>query len=112
MESREESAGAVAVVVVSGRLDSNTSSELASMLTGTIAAGRARLVLDLTGTQYLSSAGLRVLLLAAKQIEEANGRFVLFGLCDRVRDVLELSGFLAELKVCADRNQAIAAAHQ
>ena len=111
MDLREESAGAVAVVVVSGRLDSNTSSALEDMLTGAIAAGKARLVLDLTTTQYLSSAGLRVLLLTARQVERANGRFVLYGLCDRVRDVLDLSGFLSELKICSDRNQAIAAAN-
>ena len=68
------------------------------------------LVLDLTGTQYLSSAGLRILLLTAKQIERASGRFVLHGVCDRVRDVLDLSGFLSELKVCSDRTEALAIA--
>lgn len=111
MELREESAGAVAVVAVSGRLDANTSPELARVLTSTIAAGKARVVLDLTATQYLSSAGLRVLLLAAKQVEKASGELVLHGLCDRVREVLDLSGFLSELKVCSDRNQAVAAAN-
>ena len=110
MELRHENAGMVAVVAISGRIDSNTSPELARVLTDTIASGNARLVLDLTATQYLSSAGLRILLLTAKQIEKVSGRFVIHGLCDRVRDVLDLSGFLSELKVCGDRTEAVAIA--
>jgi len=110
MELRQENAGAVAIVAISGRIDSNTSPQLERVLIDTIAAGAPRLVLDLTGTQYLSSAGLRILLLTAKQIERASGRFVLHGLCDRVRDVLDLSGFLSELKVCSDRTEAVAIA--
>src|SRR5262245_46971048 len=110
MELRHEDAGTVAVVAVVGRIDSNTSPELARALAGAIAAGKARLVLDLTATQYLSSAGLRILLLTAKQIENASGRFVLHGLSDRVRDVLDLSGFLPDLRVCGDRTEAVAIA--
>ena len=110
MELRQENAGAVAIVAISGRIDSNTSPQLERVLIDMIAAGAPRLVLDLTGTQYLSSAGLRILLLTAKQIERARGRFVLHGLCDRVRDVLDLSGFLSELKVCSDRTEAVAIA--
>jgi anti-anti-sigma regulatory factor len=52
-----------------------------------------------------------VLLVTAKQIERVSGRLVLHGLCERVRDVLDLSGFLSELKVCSDRDQAIVAAN-
>ena len=110
MELRQENAGIVSVVAISGRIDSNTSPELSRVLTDTIAAGKARLVLDLTATQYLSSAGLRILLITAKQIEKASGQFVMHGLCDRVRDVLDLSGFLSELKVCGDRTEAVAIA--
>jgi anti-sigma B factor antagonist len=111
MEVRQENAGTVAVVAISGRIDANTSPEVARVLGDAIASGKSRLVLDLTGTQYLSSAGLRILLLTAKRIEQASGQFVLHGLSDRVRDVLDLSGFLSELKVCADRSQALATAN-
>jgi anti-anti-sigma factor len=110
MELRQEDAGAVSVVAVAGRIDSNTSAELARVLTDAIAAGRSRLVLDLTATQFLSSAGLRIILMTAKRIEKASGQFVLHGLNDRVRDVLDVSGFLSELKVCGDRRQAVAVA--
>jgi anti-anti-sigma factor len=110
MELREERTGAVAVVAVVGRVDSNTSPELIRALSTTIASGAARLVLDLTATQYLSSAGLRVLLQVAKQIEQVRGRFVLHGLNARVREVLDVSGFLSELTICADRHEALAVA--
>lgn len=110
MELREEIAGMVAVVALVGRLDSNTSPEVTRVLTERIAAGNARLVLDMSATQYLSSAGLRVLLVVAKQIARLNGRFVLHGLNARVRDVLDISGLLNELTICADRGEAVALA--
>lgn len=110
MELRQEDVGMVAVVAIAGRIDSSTSAQLLQVLKETIAAGKSRLVLDLTATQFLSSAGLRVLLVTAKQIEKASGRLVLHGLSGRVRDVLDVSGFLSELRVCGDRTEAVAAA--
>ena len=102
--------GTVAVVAIFGRIDSSTSPALAKALTSAIAAEVPRLVLDLTATQYLSSAGLSVLLQVEKRIGQMNGRFVLHGLSARVRDVLDVSGFLTELTVCGDRSEALAAA--
>ena len=98
------------MVAIVGRLDSSTSPEATRVLTRRIAQGSSRLVLDLTATQYMSSAGLRVLLMIAKQIEGLNGRFVLHGLSARVRDVLDISGLLNELTTCADRSEAVALA--
>jgi anti-anti-sigma factor len=110
MELREENAGPVAVVAVEGRIDTNTAPELGRTLADAITAGRIRLVLDLSATQYVSSAGLRILLVTAKQIERERGRFVLHGLTPRVRDVLDFSGLLTALNVCTDRSAAVASA--
>jgi anti-anti-sigma factor len=110
MDVREETAGDVTVMNVAGRIDSTTAPELGRALAEALSAARNRLVLDLRATDYLSSAGLRVLLLASKQINEARGKFVLCALNDRVKEVLQVSGFDSILTLCAGRDEALALA--
>ena len=82
------------VVAPVGRLDSASASTFDRQLTAVIQRGEARLVLDLSGLEYVSSVGLSVFLAAAKKVKSANGRLVLAGLNDRIRLVFEMSGFL------------------
>jgi anti-anti-sigma factor len=82
------------VVAPTGRLDSASATAFDRHLTSVIQRGDTRLVIDLTGLEYISSVGLSVLLAAAKKIKAANGRLVLVGLNDRIRLVFEMSGFL------------------
>ena len=107
MELREVNVGNVTVVAVSGRVDSTTAPDLARGLEKAAAAPAAKLVLDLSATEYVSSAGLRVLLRVAKSIETTGGRFVLHGLNERVREILDISGFLTILTVCTGREEAL-----
>ena len=97
----------VVVVAVSGRLDSTTAPDLARGLEGPLAGSAPKLVLDLSSTEYVSSAGLRVFLKTAKAVEGAGGRFALCGVNDRVREILDISGFLAILTVCSTREAAL-----
>jgi anti-anti-sigma factor len=71
------------------------------------AAARDQLVLDLSGVDYISSAGLRVLLLAAKRLQP-QGRLVLCSLNRSVREVFELAGFLPLFGIEPSREQALA----
>lgn len=107
MELREESVGPVTVLGVKGRIDSTTAPALGQALAGTLAAAKTRLVVDLYGTDYLSSAGLKVLLIAAKKVDQAQGKLVLCGLSERVREVFALSGFDTILTVCPHREEAL-----
>ena len=66
MEIRTADESGVTVMSVSGRLDSVTSGALDTEVKNRIAAGQTRLVLDLTALDYISSAGLRVFLIAAR----------------------------------------------
>ena len=68
MEIRTADESGVTVMSVSGRLDSVTSGALETEVTNRIAAGQTRLVLDLTALDYISSAGLRVFLIAARTL--------------------------------------------
>jgi anti-anti-sigma factor len=98
----------MAILKVRGRVDSATAPALGDTLQKTLTPTGARLILDMSGVEYLSSAGLRVLLLAMQQAQKVNGKFVLHGLNSRVAEVFEISGFDSILTVCASRDDATA----
>jgi anti-anti-sigma factor len=97
------------VVVVSphGRIDSTTSALLERHLHGIAAAGKTRVVVDFSGVDYISSAGLRVLLALAKRGRDQKGRVALCGLNDSVRQVFELAGFVALFTIAPTRAEAV-----
>jgi anti-anti-sigma factor len=77
-----------------GRLDSTSSPELEKVLTDSLAAGTKRLVFDFSDLDYISSAGLRVVLLAGKRLRPPQGKMVLVGMREVVQEVFSMSGFL------------------
>ena len=92
----------VCVVLVSGRIDALTAPDLDARL---IAAGRdhpSAMIVDLADVTYISSSGLRVLLLAHRRQQEAGGRLVLCNTPPRVMRVLHLTGFDLILAFCSD----------
>ncbi len=93
MEIREERRDAIFIVAPVGRVDSNTSSALEAVVLAH--AREARLLVDLSGIEYISSAGLRVFLMLARRVKEAGGRLVLCGMGASVRQVFDLAGFTA-----------------
>jgi stage II sporulation protein AA (anti-sigma F factor antagonist) len=108
MRIGEEKDGRALVIAPEGRVDSASSGELERLVVSRIDAGEKRLVLDLSGVEYISSAGLRVLLMAAKRLKEPPAGLVLCGMGPSVRTVLELAGFLPLFAVEAGREQALA----
>jgi anti-anti-sigma factor len=110
MDLREDRVGGVTVVEVRGRVDSATAPTLAERLTATLDAPERRVVLDLTQLEYISSAGFRVLLLAAKRADEARSRLVLCGVSGKVRQLFDLGGFLDLFAISASRDDAITSA--
>ena len=106
MDIREETQDGVLVVSPQGRLDSNSSDDLEKAMGPWLA--QRRLVIDLGGVDYVSSAGLRVLLLAAKRLHETDGQLVLCSLGDAVRQVFEFAGFLRIFTIEPSRGAAVA----
>ncbi len=102
-----ESQGDVAVVVLTGRLDSTNAADTEAQILAQIEAGRPRIVVDASGLDYLSSAGLRVFLVVAKRVKAGGGGLALHSLTDHVREVFEISGFVNVLTVCASRDEAM-----
>jgi anti-anti-sigma factor len=98
------------VLEPAGRLESKTSPELEKKVVALLGAGERRFVVDLSATEYVSSAGLRVLLMLAKKVSGGAGRLVLCGLNPQVREVFEIAGLGALFEIHGTRAEALAAA--
>jgi anti-anti-sigma factor len=108
MRIDEEKREGVLVMAPVGRVDSTTSEDLEKWAQVRLEAGETRLVVDLSGVEYISSAGLRVLLLLAKRLKGPAGGLALCGLTPPVRQVLDLAGFLPLFPLHASREEALA----
>lgn len=94
MDIHEQMQGNALVLEPVGRLDSLTCREFEARLLAALNANGA-VVVDCAKLEYISSAGLRVLLVAAKQNRTTGGRMVLAALRDSLREVFDISGFSA-----------------
>ena len=83
----------IVVAAIAGRLDTVTSSEFEMSLTPYFSSPGLELVLDCCAMEYISSAGLRVVLMAHKSIVANGGRFVIRNLSKEVRSVFDMIGF-------------------
>ncbi|NJN39734.1 MAG: STAS domain-containing protein [Gammaproteobacteria bacterium] len=107
MDLKEEVLGDITVLEVKGRVDSSTAPVLGERLTGLLVTPSRRLILDMRDLEYISSAGFRVLLLAAKRAEEAAVHLVLCSLSGKVRQLFDLGGFLELFAISSSRNEAV-----
>lgn len=96
------------VIAVAGRLDSNSAPDLEQALLPRMQE-RSGVILDLHRVDYVSSAGLRVLLKAAKVARSKDHRLALAGLAPQVQEVFDISGFTAIFKIYDNRQKAIEA---
>ena len=108
MEIAHKELKRVDLVSVSGRVDSRTAPELEASLRAINDAGRFRIVMDLTNLEYISSAGLRVLVTTLKNCRRYNrGDVRLASLPERISEVLEIAGLDALFKVYPDTAEAV-----
>ena len=93
MEIRENKKGRIVILEPVGRLDTNTCDEFEHKLVDLLEAGEHHFVIDLTDIDYISSAGLRVLLMAAKKLNSINGSMILASMSDHIKEVFDIAGF-------------------
>jgi anti-sigma B factor antagonist len=110
MDLKEEQVGGVTVLQVKGRLDSTTSPMLGERLTAILGAAKVRILVDFSQLEYISSAGFRVLLQAAKRADQNTAKLVLCGVSGKVRQLFDLGGFLDLFTIAPTRDEGIAAA--
>ncbi|MEM0908510.1 MAG: STAS domain-containing protein [Pseudomonadota bacterium] len=103
----EEEVGGVVVMAPHGRVDSTTAKSFETAALGVIENGAKQMVFDFAALDYISSAGLRVVLLSGKRLKAAGGALVLCNLQPAIRDVFEISGFLNLFEVRNSRDDAL-----
>ena len=107
MEIQERKEKNALVISLKGRLDAVTSPELDKDLAELMAGGERFLVLDLGNLDYISSAGLRTILVVTKRLREKQGRLLLASLKSVVREVFEISGFSSIIPIFKSVDAAI-----
>ena len=89
----EERDNDVLVLLPVDRIDSSNAARFESTLTDHISNGELRLLIDFSRLNFISSSGLRVLLIAAKRLSGTQGKLVLCGMQDHIQEVFTISGF-------------------
>ena len=107
MEIIEEKQGGINIFKLNGRLDSNTSQGFEKKLFQAISDGSKTMVVDFKDLDYISSAGLRVILKATKAIKREDGRIMLCSMQDYVKEVFEIAGFDSFLPIVATMDDAL-----
>lgn len=107
MEITTRAANDVSVVALRGNLDSNTAPQAQQALDAIVANGGKKVAVDFTALDYISSAGLRVLLGTAKKLSGSGGKLRIFGLNETVKEVFDISGFSTILAVSPDEGAAL-----
>ena len=108
MELTEAKKSGAVVLGVSGRIDATNAGVLEHKILALIDAGEKRLVIDCAQLQYISSAGLRVLLIAAKRLSDG-GKLALATLNHQIRDVFDIAGFSSIFQIYRTQDDAVAA---
>ena len=96
MECKVRDIADVTLIQVEGRIDHTTAKSFEDALSSHVAAcigGDKKLLLDFSGVTFISSAGLRVLMISAKQCRKQNGKMVLAALQPVIQEVFQISRF-------------------
>lgn len=108
MEIREPKENGVVVLGLSGRVDASNAAVWEQRILALIAAGEKRLVLDCAQLQYMSSAGLRVLLVAAKRLSD-DGKLGIAPLNSQIGEIFDIAGFSSIPQIYRTPGEALAA---
>lgn len=103
-----QSEGSVVVINVAGRVDGLSAPELDDVLQKEIKDKSHKLVVDMTGTEFMSSAGMRALLKARLAVQDKHGDLRLAGLTDYILDSLKLVGLDKLFKIYKSAPEAVA----
>ena len=100
--------GKALVAAVRGRVDTLSAPAFEKAVTGSLGGEEKLLVFDFSGLEYISSAGLRVIISAAKTLKAKGGEVRLAATTGSVQKVLQISGFFSMFKNFATRSAALA----
>ncbi len=108
MEIKVEHENGTLIAQVEGRVDSANAREFEQVLTAALGDAKT-VIVDFEGLSYISSSGLRVLLLVAKTLRQRSAHLALCSLSESIREVFEISGFDKIIQIHNSRADALAA---
>ncbi|MFN8625451.1 MAG: STAS domain-containing protein [Candidatus Binatia bacterium] len=109
MEIAESKRHGVVVLGVAGRIDAANAGLFEEKLLGLIAAGEGRFVVDCDRLDYISSAGLRILLVAAKRLAPSGGQIALSAPQALIKEILDIAGFSSIFRIYRTHEDAVVA---
>lgn len=83
----------ILILTIEGSIDSKTAGDLQNQIMDSVADAK-NIIMDLSAVEFLSSAGLRILLMVYRQLKARNGKIILVGVSEDIRDVMEMTGFI------------------
>jgi anti-anti-sigma factor len=109
MEIGEQRAGNIIVLSPQGRVDNDTSLAFQAKLLACVGSIASAVLIDFSGVEYISSAGLRALMMASKRSKATNGWLAAAGLTPMVKEIFAISRFSLVVQVFETTAEAIAA---
>ena len=110
IEVAEERSDDVLVLLPVGRLDSGNARSFESVVMDHVSSGERRLIVDFSRLDFISSSGMRVLLIAAKALKASEGTLVLCAMKNHIEEVFRISGFDRIIPIKESRESALVAA--
>ncbi len=109
LQITSEQVGDSLVLVPLDRVDSSVARDFEDFLDARMQEGHTKLIVDFSKLGFISSAGMRVLLINAKKLKPSGGRLVLCKMRAGIREIFSISGFDHIIKICDSREEALAA---
>jgi len=109
METTIKESNGIQIVAFTGNLDTNTAPAAENQINELLAAGADKVLINFEELNYISSAGLRVLLATAKKMMASNGSLKICSLNKTVQEVFDISGFSTILSLEPNEAEALAA---
>jgi anti-anti-sigma factor len=106
MQFTEETSGDIHIVRISGRIDAITSPQLEKRILMLIDNGGRKFLLDFFNVDYLSSAGMRLLLSCSKKLKSIGGKLVICSLDEDVLEIIKMAGFNTILHIATTEDKA------
>ncbi len=104
---KEAIKGDLLILRLSGRLDAVSSPSAERVIFDYINNEKHKIIFDFSGIDYLSSAGLRMLLCVSKKLKSLSGKLVIFGIHPHVMDILKMSGFDHVLEIVSTEEDSL-----
>lgn len=109
MEVTSERRGTAVIVKTEGRVDGSNASDFQDAMEGAIGADDGSVILNLAQLDYISSAGLRIILLSAKNLRQRDVKFAICSLSPSVHELFIISGFDQIIAIHSSTDTALAA---